>query len=133
MMPGERLNGKGHRKREYIRHPHARSWRRITDEDRSQAVSLFHQGKTPTEIGTLLGRAAVQIRRILHAEGIRTPILKWDGPRALALLREGVPISRISREVGQTPRMIRQYAKRHGDTGFLPVPRSGFRSQGYDP
>ena len=91
-----------------------RRYRRITAEDTRRTLKLHAEGLPNARIAKILDRDPALVRRILNKTGIETPKLRWNGPKALKLLNDGVPVEEVSRIVGKPVRAIRQYAARHG-------------------
>jgi hypothetical protein len=91
-----------------------RRYRRITREESETIVDLYtNKGLSSLTIGLQLDRDPAIVRRVLHAHGIKTQKLKWDAPKAMALIAQGMPVQEVSRIVGKDAKSIRQYLARH--------------------
>jgi hypothetical protein len=91
-----------------------RRYRRITPEEAQAIIDLYtSKGISSLAIGRELDRDPAIVRRVLHANGIQTPKLKWDADMAAQLIDRGVSVQEVSSIVGKDPKSIRQYLTRH--------------------
>jgi IS30 family transposase len=89
-------------------------YRRVTEEEKSRMVDLYTQDKLSSlEIGRLMDRQPVVVRRCIQDRGVSTQQLKWNAKMAVEMIEKGVPMEDVSRIVGRSPKVIGQYIRRH--------------------
>jgi IS30 family transposase len=93
-----------------------RRYRRIGDEEKERMVDLYAAEKlSSVQIGRLMDREPAVVRRSLHQSGVVTQHLKWNAKLAVEMLKKGVPMAEVSRIVGKSGKVIRQYIRRHSN------------------